>query len=234
MGMSDSNAARGPLSLRDITFRYSNDRPPVIDDFSADFARAGVTALTGENGCGKTTLARIIVGILKPEAGMITLGGNDLSELSLTQTGRRIGYVMQEPSRQIFSLSIWEEVMYGLGNMVDAGELEREPAEERARKYLELFDLAGREEEFPFSLSKGEQQRLVLASVLAMEPEFLILDEPTSALDRGRKDALAERLRELACSTEKQRGIIVISHDRDFAAAVADSEIDMTGGGAHV
>lgn len=228
--MGTFDVVAGALSVRGVTFRYGKDQPAVIDDFSADFACSEITALTGENGCGKTTLARIIVGILKPEAGTVTLGGEDLSGLSLAQTGRRIGYAMQEPSRQIFSLSIWEEVMYGLENMVSAGELDHEQAEERVRKYLAIFDLYGREEEFPFSLSKGEQQRLVLASVLAMEPEFLILDEPTAALDRGRKEILAEHLEKLISNPEKKRGIIVITHDRDFAASCADRVIEMTGG----
>ena len=113
----NENKSGKTLRVDDVTFRYGNSEQPIIDGFSAVFPYGKITALTGENGCGKTTLARIIMGILKPEKGTVMLGDDDLCGYSLAQTGRRIGYVMQDPSRQIFSLSVDEEVRYGLKNM---------------------------------------------------------------------------------------------------------------------
>ena len=100
---------------------------------------------------------------------------------------------MQNPSRQIFSATVREEVEYGLQNLgLDVEELAC-----RCNEFLELFDLKGYEDSFPFQLSHGEKQRLVLSAVLAMKPQYLLLDEPTSCLDRRRKQQLGEYLEKI-------------------------------------
>jgi len=225
--MRENNAS--VLKAGGITFRYSENSPLILDDFTAEFTGGCITALTGKNGCGKTTLARIIMGILKPEKGRLSLNGEDLAELSLAETGRRIGYVMQDPGRQIFSTSVMDEMKYGLENMVRAGLLDKDDVESRALEYLELFDLSGKKDAFPFALSQGEKQRLVLAAVTALEPGFLMLDEPTAALDPVRRAALGDHLKKVR--DEKGCGIIVITHDRSFVADCADREVRMQNGG---
>jgi len=221
------------LTVNNVTFSYNKKAEPVLKAFSAEFHSGRITALTGENGCGKTTLAKLIMGILKPYEGRIMLAEDgqerkedgsretDLSDLSLAETGRKIGYVMQNPARQIFSTSVSEEIRYGLKNMG----LNEDETNYRAAEFLRYFDIEKYADTFPFFLSQGEKQRLVLASVLAMEPAWLILDEPTASLDIKRKTLLGNYLTKIR--KEKNCGIIVITHDRDFAKKYTDSEVRM-------
>lgn len=212
------------IKIDNITFRYDKKSKPVLDEFSAEFFNGQMTALTGKNGSGKTTLSRVIMGISKAEKGTVLIDGEDSKNLSLAETGRKIGYVMQNPARQIFSTSVREEIMYGLENLG----LEDEEKESRAKEYLDYFDLSGREDDFPFSLSHGEKQRLVLASVLAMKPNWLMLDEPTASLDYMRREQLGEYL--LKINREQGCGIIIISHDRDFVERYTGDRIRIEGG----
>lgn len=212
------------LDVKNITFRYGKKEPAVLEAFSAVFEKGVITAVLGPNGAGKTTLSKIIMGILTPERGSLLLDGCDMKGWSLAERGKKIGYVMQNPDRQLFSLTVWEEMEYGLVNQG----LKGDPLKEKCRRFLELFDLTGYEESFPFHLSHGEKQRLVLAAVLAMEPEYLILDEPTSSLDQKRRARLGQYLRtaqeELGC------GILLISHDQRFVDQYAQKQIQLGGG----
>lgn len=223
------------LQVRNINFQYKNvphcrkdaeEVNQVLKSFSADFASGEVTALTGDNGSGKTTLSRIIMGILTPSEGSVFVDGTCIDQWTLAQRGRLIGYVMQNPARQIFCKTVKEEIEYGIRNIEG---LSNKEVEEIAAGHLEMFGLAHQLNAFPFELSHGEKQRLVLASVLAMKPKYLILDEPTASLDTQHKAVLGELLREIARPvTEKNCegcGVIVISHDKGFISRYCDREV---------
>ncbi len=208
------------LEIKDLTFTYdkkNKEAAPLIKDFSAVFPDGRITALTGRNGVGKTTLSRIIMGILTPDSGSIYLGSRDLGPMTLAERGRLIGYVMQNPARQIFSTTVEEEMRYGLENLG----LPESEIESRVDIYLDIFGLSDRKDDFPFRMSHGEKQRLVLAAILAMRPEYLILDEPTASLDRKRRSTLGQLLRNLEC------GVMVISHDDEFIAQYCDGNVEM-------
>jgi energy-coupling factor transport system ATP-binding protein len=193
----------------------------LLQDFSAVFERGKITAVTGPNGCGKTTLSKLVTGMLKPSAGRVLLDGEPTAQMTLTQIGRRVGLVMQNPERQMFCTSVREEVEFGLRNFgFSEGQIG-----ERRKHYLEIFDLTRYEERFPFELSGGEKQRVILAAVLATTPSYLVLDEPTSALDRGRRRVLGELLATLKAS--ENVGIVLISHDEAFLQHYADERIEM-------
>lgn len=208
------------LIIKNLTFTYdrkNKNEAPLIDDFSAEFSQNRITALTGRNGVGKTTLSRIIMGILTPVRGEMMLGDKVLNGMTLAERGRLIGYVMQNPARQIFSTTVEEEMRYGLENL----ELPEDEIVSRVENYLDIFGLADRKNDFPFRMSHGEKQRLVLAAVLAMKPEYLILDEPTASLDTKRRQVLGQLLRSLEC------GVMVISHDDGFISRYCDEKVEM-------
>ena len=208
------------LIIKNLTFTYdrkNKTESPLIDDFSAEFSQNRITALTGRNGAGKTTLSRIIMGILTPVSGEMMLGDKVLNGMTLAERGRLIGYVMQNPARQIFSTTVEEEMRYGLENL----ELSEDETASRVENYLDIFGLADRKNDFPFRMSHGEKQRLVLAAVLAMKPEYLILDEPTASLDTKRRQVLGQLLRSLEC------GVMVISHDDGFISRYCDEKVEM-------
>lgn len=205
------------LCVEKISFAYANTEKKILDNFSANFSNGRITALTGGNGTGKTTLANIIMGIMKPQSGEILLDDVDITNDTLAQRGRKIGYVMQNPAKQIFSATVKEEMEIGLKNLG----LEQEEIEERCDKYLGYFGLMHHKDSFPFLLSHGEKQRLVLAAVLAMRPAYLILDEPTANLDFKNRKRLGEYLQGLDC------GVIIISHDKTFISEYCEHTVRM-------
>lgn len=209
------------LVAANLDFKYSKGKGLVLDNFSAIFYPAELVALTGANGCGKTTLVKLLLGILRPQQGCVLLDGLNIQGLSLAEIGRSVGYVMQNPGQQIFCTSVREEMSYGLHNL---GLAEDEIAE-RVDFYLQYFQLSQHVEDFPFHLSQGEKQRLLLAVVLAMKPRYLLLDEPTAHLDVYRRRLLGEHLQQI-CS-ELGCGIIVVSHDDDFVRNYCQREIIM-------
>jgi energy-coupling factor transport system ATP-binding protein len=182
--------------LRDVSFRYGSS-PAVLDRASLDLHRGEVVALTGPNGCGKTTLAKVAAGLLEAQAGRVVREG-------------RAAFLLQDPGRYLVRERAEEEVALG-------GDLAR------ARRVLAEVGLAGYEERHPRDLSSGERERLALATVVVSEPDLLVLDEPTRGVDPERKAALAELLRVQAAT----RATLVVTHDRTFVRAVADREVSL-------
>jgi len=186
--------------------------------------RAGeCLALLGQNGSGKTTLAKHMVGLIRPRAGTLTVKGRPARSWRLAELSRIVGYVFQNPDHQIFSDTVRDEVSFGARNLGLAGaELET-----RVREALDAVGLGGKDEEDPFSLTKGERQRLAVASLLAYRPEAVIFDEPTTGLDA----AEARRMMDFI-ATLNRRGmtVILITHAMWAAAEYASRVVVMAGG----
>lgn len=191
-------------SVEEVTFNYTGG-PRVLDSISLAIRPGDFLAIVGQNGSGKTTLAKHIVGLLKPVTGRVMLEGRDRSALRAAETAREAAYVFQNPDHQIFAATVWDEVAFGPRNF----KLAPDEIERRCVEVLDAVGLLSERESDPFLLSKGERQRLAVASVLALRPRLLILDEPTTGLD------YREQRRMMALVTELNRSgiaIVIITH----------------------
>ena len=209
------------INVEYISYIYPSADAPVIDAFSASFRRGEIVAITGKNGCGKTTLTKLLVGILRPTSGLVSIDGVNMINMDLFEIGQRIGYVFQNPNRQLFCDTAFNEVAFGLRNMG----FDEMHTEEKAAFYLDYFALSSYREAYPGKLSHGEKQRLALAAVLALGTNYLVLDEPTTGLDHRRQCELGEMQSELR--QELKCGIVLVSHEVDFIARYADRELVM-------
>jgi len=203
--------AQDPLLVVDnVSFRYREREELAIKDISLQLEAGEVLLIAGSSGCGKTTLARVINGLIprsyKGElTGQVLIHGQDTTGMSLARISQNVGTVLQDPERQILGTKVINEVAFGLEN---AG-LPRKEIIDRAEgsmEYLRIADLRDRE---TFNLSGGEKQKVALAGVLAMEPSLLLLDEPLASLDPASAlDALG-LMRELA---DAGIAVLIVEH----------------------
>lgn len=201
---TDTSAASPILSARELHHRYP-DGTEALRGVSLDLRRGEYAVLLGQNGAGKSTLVRHFLNLLRPQRGEIRLDGVDTARLSVSELASRIGYVAQNPDHQIFNDTVEGEVSFALRHLGYArGEVSARAAESLSA--LDLLDVRARH---PLSLPKGERARVVIAAVLAMQPEVLILDEPTIGQDfRG-----ARRILDLTRSLHARgKTVLVITH----------------------
>jgi len=200
------------VEIADLTHAY--DEVEVLRGVSLTVRRREFVAILGPNGSGKTTLARHLNGLLRPTAGTVTVDGRSSVGTSTAQLARVVGYLFQDPDDQIFARRVDEEVAFGLHNL---GYAESE-IEQRVRESLEWVGLLEVREADPFTLTKGERQRVALASVLAVRPDIIVFDEPTTGLDGVEQEQMMRRLRRL---NEAGHTVIIITHTTWAAAAYA-------------
>lgn len=213
------------IEVKNVTFIYPTEPPVVaLKNINLTIYEGEFVGIIGQNGSGKTTLAKNIVGLLKPTKGKVLFRGEDVSKYTVGELAKRIGFVLQNPDYQLFTLSCEEEIKFGLKNIG----LPEEEIEARIEEALKLVGLEHLREKYPFALSFGDRRKLAVATVIAMRPEVIILDEPTTAQDyRGRYllADLAEKIRRKYGTT-----IIMITHDMDLVAKYAERLIVMANG----
>jgi len=203
------NKAESLIDLQGITFAYPG-AAPVLKDLELHLKRGDRLGLVAPNGSGKTTLLHIIMGLLKPVAGSIHIFGKSVrAEKDFVSVRRRIGLLFQDSDDQLFSPTVLEDVAFGPLNL---GKSKNE-AVAIARRTLSYLGLDGFADRVTFKLSGGEKRLVSLATVLAMQPEVLLLDEPVNGLDSRTREKIIRILRDLRLS------YLIISHDLDFLAA---------------
>lgn len=207
------------IKFEEVSFGYENKE--TIKDVSFHITKGEFVAIIGSNGAGKTTISKLSNGILKPTSGRVLVKGKDTRTTKTSELAKTIGFLFQNPDRQLCHNTIREEIQFGLHCVLkDAGEINR-----RVEKTLETFGLSG--ENDPFSMSRGERQRIALASVLAVEPEILVLDEPTTGLDYRECIHIMELIKEL---NHGGVTIIMITHDMEIVNDFASRVLVISGG----
>ncbi len=180
-------------------------------------------ALLGRNGSGKTTLAKHLNGLLKPTGGAVLHRGEIAAERDAAELGRKIGYVFQDPDHQIFAGNVFDEVAFAPRNQG----LPEDEVKERVEHSLALMGLADSDSQDPFLMTKGERQRVAIASILAAAPETIVMDEPTTGLDYAAQAAVMDLLAELNRAGET---VVVITHTMWAAAEYASRFVLMVDG----
>jgi len=207
------------LRVSGLSFNYP-DGTKVLDSIELTIERGERVALLGPNGAGKTTFLLHLIGILGGGPGAIEVQGVALEPASLREIRRRVGLVFQDPDDQLFMPTVYEDVAFGPANFgVPAEDLE-----ERVRQALAAVGMVGAEERAPHHLSGGERRRVALATVLACQPDLLVLDEPSSNLDPAGRRELAEVLAGLDTT------ILLVTHDLPYALQVCDRSVVMNRG----
>lgn len=210
------------VTVDGVSFSYEGGFEALVG-VSMRVRRGEYVAIAGGNGSGKTTLAKHINGLLHPSVGRVTTCGMRTDETSVANLARKVGYVFQNPDHQLFCTTVEEEVRFGLENM-DFEESESAP---KAQAAMELVDIVALRDRPPFTLSLGDRRKVTIASVLAAEPEILVLDEPTTGLDHHDSEHLMSTLRAL---NRSGRTIVLISHDMRLVAEHVDRAVLMAAG----
>ena len=194
------------LEAENIAFHYDNGHE-ALKDVSLKVRKGEMISIVGRNGAGKSTFSKIICGFLKPQQGMLYLSGEDLSRLSIKERAERIGYVMQNPNQMLTKPMIRDEVALGLRLRGKLSEEEILKKTDEVLRICSLYEMRS----WPVSaLSYGQKKRVTIASILAMDPEIVILDEPTAGQDFRRYTEIMEFLRGL---NSLGVTIILITHD---------------------
>lgn len=199
------------IEIKDLRFSYSSRGPLILDDISLAVEEGSRVAIVGQNGSGKTTLSKHLNGLLHATAGSIRVAGLDVNKKSPGEMSRSVGYVFQNPNYQLFSVSVYEEIAFGLKNLGLSGKELREHVEETLG-YFRLGDCRDRK---PTSFSGGMRKLIAFASIYAMHPQIFVLDEPTTGQDQPGKKKIGALLRQLAA---EGCTVVVISHDMNFVA----------------
>jgi energy-coupling factor transport system ATP-binding protein len=194
-----------------------------LSGVSLEIREGDFLAIIGQNGSGKTTLVKHMNGLLGATKGAVIFSGREIHPKMISELGREIGFVFQNPDHQIFSSRIFDEVAFAPRNYG----FSESDAKDSVKKSLELVGLSGRDQENPFLLTKGERQRLAIASVLSADPKVLILDEPTTGLDYAEQVKVMDLLAELNC---RGHTIIIITHTLWLAARYANRAAVMARG----
>lgn len=219
--IADNAQAQPVLEMRDVSFSHVA-KQEVCKHLHLSFA-PGACALIGQNGAGKTTILKLLRGLLVPQSGSVCYKGKDISQRSVAKLAGDIGFVFQNPDDQIFESSVLREVMFGLMRLG----ISEVSAQTQARKSLELVGLGDKGDVNPYDLGFCARKLVCLASILAMDPSVVLLDEPTIAQDSNGKKLLASIIKQLVL---KNKTVIAVLHDMNFVAQVFDRVVVIDNG----
>ncbi|MEE8836031.1 MAG: ABC transporter ATP-binding protein [Eubacteriales bacterium] len=214
------------LELRHVSFHYKNTDTAALDDISIRFEDGRCYCIEGPNGCGKSTLFRILLGLDFADLGSYLFNGREVTQKSMRseefsrELHRKTGFLFQDSEIQLFTDSVEHEIMFGPEQLG----LPDEEVQRLTEKYLKTFGLEEIRDRAPFNISGGEKKRTALAAVCAMKPEVLILDEPLAGLDEEGQEWLIRFMHRLK---EQHHLLIIATHNRALASEMADIHVRM-------
>lgn len=199
------------VSIKNISFSYRKDYP-VIKNLSLDIESGEYVSILGHNGCGKSTLARILVGLLFPKGGSVEVCGLELNAKNINEIRKKVAIVFQNPDNQFIGATVEDDIAFSLENMC----VSREEMLTLVKEYASKVGMDNYLSKEPGYLSGGQKQRVAIADALVRNPDILILDEATSMLDpQGKQDILdlVNKMRE----DNPNLTVISITHDIEEA-----------------
>ena len=213
------------ITCRGLTFSYSPESRVVINGIDLEIEKGSYTAVLGHNGCGKSTLAKLMCGILLPTGGSVCVGGIDTADAERAyEVRRKCGMVFQNPDNQLVASIVEDDVAFAPENLG----LPRHEIRRRVDEALATVDMSGYAKHSANKLSGGQKQRVAIAGVLAMGPECIIFDEATAMLDpTGRREIIAAMKR-----LNREMGLTVITITHYMSEAVEADRIIVMDHGA--
>ena len=217
------------IKFNSFYFRYKKNKEYQLNNINLKIDKNKFILLCGETGSGKTTLIRSMNGLI-PQfypgyyKGSVEVNGKDTAETPIAELSMEIGIVFQNPENQLISMNVEHEIAFGMENLG----LPREEMVKRIQEVIKLTEIEHILDKAPFELSGGEQQRVALASILALKPKILILDEPTGLLDPHMAEKIISLLKKI--QNEKETTIIISEHRMDLIIPIADEIILISDG----
>lgn len=211
------------IQFKDVIFKYDSESKEVLKKVSFDIKKGSYTSIIGHNGSGKSTIAKLMVGLLEKKSGSIVIDGDELTNDNIHQVRQKVAIVFQNPDNQFIGATVRDDIAFGLENR----QVDPRAMDHIIEAYALEVNMAEFLDQEPTKLSGGQKQRVALAGVLAMQPKILILDEATAMLDpKGKKEIydFVDRLHK-----QFEMTIISITHDIE-AVKKSDQVIVMNEG----
>jgi energy-coupling factor transporter ATP-binding protein EcfA2/uncharacterized membrane protein len=202
-----SSTAAPLIEFEHVDFFYEPDQP-VLEDVNLTIRQGDVVAILGPNGAGKSTLVKHMIGLLKPCGGQVRIVGQPSAALTTAQIAHTVGYVFQHPGHMLFAPSVREELAFGPRNLG----FEQARIEANVARAINLLGLTGMEDRPPLALSYGQQKRVGIAAVVAMESRVLVMDEPTAGQDHRSYTTFMDAIARL----QTFDALVFITHDLDL------------------
>ena len=206
--------------LEDVSFGYTEERK-VLHNIDFSVHPGDVIAILGPNGAGKTTLVRHLIGLERPNSGRVLVEGRDTRELSTAQIAHTVGFVFQNPRHMLFAPTVWEELAFGPRNLG----FDEERVARNVERSLRIVDLEDYADKPPLSLSYGQQRRVGIGAILAMESKILVMDEPTAGQDYKHYTQFMDAIVQMPFQS-----ILFITHDIDLAIRYANRVVLLNDG----
>jgi cobalt/nickel transport system ATP-binding protein len=207
------------IQFEHVSFSYEPDRP-VLTDVSFTISDGESAGLIGANGAGKSTIMKLILGLITPSGGAISVDGIPVGKETLREIRRKLGFVLQDSDNQMFMPTVYEDMIFAPLNYM----ISREETDRRVDQVLEKLGIQDLKHRYNHKISGGEKRMAAIATILAMEPDTILMDEPTSALDPFNRRVVIRAIRELTQTK------LLSSHDLDMILDTCDRVILLSRG----